>query len=110
MRKQIVLVAEDALTETLYGSPVQGAHQLRRAKNTGVRFTVQLSIVNGTELGTQEWRDSIFLIYGLEPIDIPHYCDGCNATFSIIHYLDFKWGGLVTLRHNKLRDRVVDMS
>ena len=71
---------------------------------------VQPSIVNGTELGTQECQDFIFLQYGLELTDIPHYCDGCNATFSIINYLDCKWGGLVTSRHNKLRDGVVDLS
>ena len=49
---------------------------------------LQPSTVNGTELGAQELRDAIFLRYGLEPPDLPKYCDGCNARFSICHALD----------------------
>ena len=71
---------------------------------------MQPSTVNGTELGAQEWQDALFLQYGLELPDTPHYCDGCNANFSICHTLNCKWGGLVTMRHNKLRDRVADLT
>ena len=71
---------------------------------------VQPSIVNGTEVGAQEWRDAAFLRYGLEPPDLPKYCDGDNAQFSICHNLYCKRGGLVTSRHNDLRDRVADLS
>ena len=71
---------------------------------------VQPPTVNGTELGAQEWRDTLFLIYGVEPSYIPHYCDGCNATFSICHALDCKLGSLVTARHNKLRDRIKNLA
>ena len=46
------------------------------------------STVNGTELGAQEWRDILFLRYGLEPPDLPNYCNGCEARFSISHALD----------------------
>ena len=66
--------------------------------------------MNGTELGTQEWRDSLFLRYGLEPPDLPSHCDGCDAKFSISHALDCKKGGLVTARHNDLRDGVADLA
>ena len=71
---------------------------------------VQPSTVNGTELGAQEYRDALFLRYGLEPPDLPHYCDGCNATLSICHALEFKQGGLVMARHNNLRDGVADLA
>ena len=57
----------------------------------------------------QEWRDAIFLRYGLDPLDPPHYCDGCNANFSTCHNINCKWGGLVTACHNKLCDRVADL-
>ena len=60
--------------------------------------------MNGTELGEQEWRDALFLQYGLEPPDLPKYYDGCNSKFTICHALDCKRGGLVTVRHNELRD------
>ena len=63
---------------------------------------VQLSTVNGPELGAQEWRDALFLRYGLEPPYLPKYCDGYNAKFKIFHTLDCKRGGLVTARHNEL--------
>ena len=67
------------------------------------------STVNGTELGAQEWRDALFLRYGLETPDLPTNCDGCQAKFSISHALDSKKGGLVTACHNELRDGVEDL-
>ena len=66
--------------------------------------------VNGTDLGAQEWRDAAFLRYGLEPPDLPKNCDGYNAKFSICHALDCKRGGLVTARHNEIRDGVADLA
>ena len=69
-----------------------------------------LSTVNGTELGAQEWRDALFLRYGLEPPDLPTHCDGCEARFTISHTLDSKKGGLVTERHNELRDGEADLA
>ena len=71
---------------------------------------MQPSTVNGMDLGAQEWRDAIFLRYGLEPLDLPTYCDGHQATFLISHALDCEKGGLVTARHNELRDRVADLA
>ena len=68
------------------------------------------STVNGTELGSQEWRDALFLRYGLDPPYLPTYCYGCEARFTISHDLDCKKGGLVTARHNDLRDRVADLA
>ena len=68
------------------------------------------STVNRTELGAQEWRDALFLMYGLEPPDLPKYCDGCEALFTISHALDCKKGNLVTARHNKFCDGVADLA
>ena len=73
-------------------------------------MTVQPFTVNGTDLGAQEWRDSAFLRYGLEPLDLPKYCNGYNSRFSICHALDCKRGGLVTACHNELRDGVADLA
>ena len=58
----------------------------------------------------QEWKDALFLRYGLETPDLPHYCNGCNTTLPICHSLECKWGGLVTARHNDLRDGVTDLA
>ena len=91
---------------TIAGAPEVVTRRLRRATKTGARLTVQLSTVNGTEMGAQEWRDPAFLRNCLDPPDLPKYCDGCNAQFLICHALDYNRGGLVTARHNELRDRV----
>ena len=61
MRKQSVLMAEEALAETIVGAPIQGARRLQRAKKMGTWMMLQLSTLNVTELGTQEWRDVLFL-------------------------------------------------
>ena len=90
--------------------PVQHARRLRRATKTGAWMTVQSPKVNGTDLGAQKWRDTLFLRYGLDPPDLPTYCDGCNAKFTICHTLDCKRGGLVTAHHNELRDGVADLA
>ena len=57
-------------------------------------------------MGTQEWRNALFLWYGLESPDLPTHCDGCQAKFSISHALECKKGGLATARHNNLCDGV----
>ena len=84
--------------------------RLQRETKTGTWLTVQRSTVNGTELGAQEWRDALFLWYGLEPPDLPTHCDGCQAKLSISHTLDCKKGGLVMACHNELRDRIADLA
>ena len=102
--------AEEALTAALEGSPVLHACCLRRSEKTGAWLTVQPFTVNRTELGDQEWRDALFLRYGLEPPDRPTYCDGCQAKFSISHAFECKKGGLVTACHNELCDGVADLA
>ena len=103
-------MAEEDLAHTLAGALVQGTRRLNKATKTGAWLTLHLSMANGIELGVQEWRYSLLLQYGLDPPDLPHYCNVCNTTFSIFRALDCKWGGLVTARHNELRDRVADLA
>ena len=83
---------------------------MRRAAKIGAWLTVLPSTVNGTELGAQEWCDALFLCYGLEPPNLPKYCDGCQVRFSISHALDCKKGGLVAASPNKRRDGVADLA
>ena len=71
---------------------------------------VQPSTVNGTELGAQEWRDTLFLRYGLDPPDLPTHCGGCNAKFTVCHALNCKRGRLFMARHNELCDKVADLA
>ena len=76
MRQRGEKRAEEALTAALEGGPVLQSRFMQRASKTGAWLTVLPSTVNGTELGAQEWRDALFLRYGLDPPDLPKYCNG----------------------------------
>ena len=41
---------------------------------------------------------------------MPASCDGCGGDFSLTHALDCCKGGLVTLRHNEVRDALGDLA
>ena len=110
VRRKSVTKAMASLEATITGDPEVVTRRLRRSTKTGAWMMVHPSTVNGTELGAQEWRDAAFLCYGLEPPDLPKYCDGCNTRLLICHALDCKRGGLVTARHNDLRDVVADLA
>ena len=110
MRRHGHIRAEEALTTTLEGAPVLYTCCLQRARNTGAWITVQPSTVNGTNLGAHEWRDALFLRYGLEPPDLTTYCDVFQSKFLISHALDKKKCSLVMAHHNELCDGVADLS
>ena len=61
VRKQGVRQEEEFLKNTLTGFPVQDARRLQRGGEVGGMDGVHPSMVNGTELGAQEWRDTLFL-------------------------------------------------
>ena len=110
VRRQNVAKTMASLETTISGDPEVVTRRLRQATKTGAWLTVQPSTVNGMELGAEEWRDAAFLRYGLEPPDLPKNFDGCNARFSVCHSLNCKRVGLVTARHNELRDEVADLA
>ena len=66
-------------------------------------------MVNGTDIGSQEWRVAIFIQQRIKPPDLPHHCNGCRVGLNILHAPGFKKGGLITFRHNKLWDWVSDL-
>ena len=41
---------------------------------------------------------------------MPKLCDGCGAEFSMEHALDCRFGGLVSRRHNEIRDAIGDLT
>ena len=41
---------------------------------------------------------------------MPKSCDGYGAEFSIEHALDCRFGGLVSRRHNEIRDAIGDLA
>jgi hypothetical protein len=81
-----------------------------RGKETGNYLSCVPSTINGTALSQQEFQDAIQLRYGRSPGDLPSHCDGCGQKFSIPHALECKKGGLVNLRHNEIRDELIDLA
>lgn len=79
-----------------------GAKRLERASRTGAWLMVTPDRMNGTDLSAEEFRDSLRLRFGLQPLGLPERCDGCHQRFSVGHAMTCKQGGLVLLRHNDI--------
>ena len=62
------------------------------------------------DLSAQEFRDGLALRYRKPLLSLPSVCDGCGAPFSVDHALDCRFGGLVTRRHNEVRDAFGDLA
>ena len=81
-----------------------------RAKDTGAWLWVMPSYYHGTDLSAQEFRDALHLRYARTPPDLPSSCDGCGQSFTMDHALECQHGGLVIIRHNEVRDELVDLA
>ena len=53
---------------------------------------------------------ALSLRYHRPLLKTPGHCDGCGEEFSFQHALDCKKGGLVTQRHNEVRDALGDLA
>ena len=67
--------------------------------------------VGGTIVSSSEFRDARMLRYARVPSNLSTSCDGCSESkkFDVNHALDCKKGGLVTIRHNEIRDELRDL-
>ena len=62
------------------------------------------------DLSEVEFRDALSVRYSKNLIASPTFCDGCQSPFTLRHALMCKKGGLLTLRHNDIRDAVGDLA
>ena len=62
------------------------------------------------DLTAQEFRDALAIRYKKPLLGIPSKCDGCGSSFDLSHALSCRTGGLVTQRHNEVRDAFADLS
>ena len=99
------------LNDTLIKMPIERKRAIERsvAKRSGSKTSGWLSVVplrkHNYDLSPSEFRDALSVRYKRTPIDLPASCDGCAARpFSIEHALSCKTGGLITRRHNEVRD------
>ena len=69
------------------------------------------SHVGGIILSSTKFHYALMLRYGRVPSNLPTSCDGCGKSkkFDVNHALDCKKGGLVTARHDEIRDELRDL-
>ena len=91
-----------ALDAILEASTPTDARRIKRSAETGAWLTSLPSLLNGTELSAEEFRDSLRLRLGITPASLPHRCDGCGDRFTLDHAMSCRKGGLILLRHNDL--------
>ncbi len=101
---------EKELTSIVANFSCDDRRTILRGKDTGQWLSAVPSLVNGTELARQEFRDALLLRLALSPRDLESHCDGCGAKFSVRHGLACKHGGLVISRHNEIRDELSDLA
>ena len=84
---------------------------VKRAKSE--KISSWLNVVSAArhqfDLSAQEFRDALAIRYQKQLLGIPPQCDGCSAPFDLAHALSCRKGGLVTQRHNEVRDAFGDL-
>ena len=92
------------------GNDTRRAVQRAIDGKTSAWLTVMPIACNHFDLSSVEFRDALSLRYHRPLLKTPGHCDGCGEEFSFQHALDCKKGGLVTQRHNEVRDALGDLA
>jgi hypothetical protein len=93
---------EDTLAAILNSAPPFAKRRIKRSKTTGAWLTTMPTLLNGSDLTADEFRDGVRLRLGLQPKALPPHCDGCGERFTTAHAMSCHRGGLITHRHNDL--------
>jgi len=99
-------------SSVLSGMPSMTFHAVQRAVDfhTSDWLNVLPLIHHHFDLSAQQFCDALCLCYHCSMSLIPASCDGCGEDFSLTHALDCHKGGLVTQRHNEIRDALGDLA
>ena len=73
-------------------------------------FAVLVADKDNFDLSATEIRDALWVRYRKPLKQSFSRCDGCQQDFDLQHALSCKKGGLVTLRHNEIREAVGDLA
>ena len=106
--KSIRAVTEDQLLEKL-GGDVKTKHMLETACEAGAWLTALPRRMNGTEMCDLEFRDALRLRYNFRPLGLETVCDGCGGKFSVDHAMSCKLGGLVSRRHEAVKQEFIHL-
>ena len=86
----------------------------KRADKRAVENKASLTVIpmshHHFDLSPTEFRDALTLRYHRPFLKVPAECDGCGDKFTFQHALDCRKGGLVTQRHNEVRDALGDLA
>jgi hypothetical protein len=102
VRKRQKQAAEGRLANILEDARPMAKRRILRSATTGAWLTTMPSLLNGTELSADEFRDGARIRFGLSPTALPHRCDGCGERFTTEHAMSCRKGGLILQRHNDL--------
>ena len=93
-------------------SDLQGTDKrlLTYSKRKGGWMSVCSNTVSGTVLSATEFRYFLCARYNVFPVNLLSHCDGCGTAVGVTHILRFIIGGLVIVRHNKIRDEILYLS
>lgn len=102
---------DDLLQRTLARFPEDRKRAIERSvfKTSKCKSSGWLSVLplqkQHFDLSPCEFRDALAIRYKRKPVEMPSACDGCGCSnFSLEHALSCKTGGLITRRHNEVRD------
>ena len=91
------------------------ADQVRAAKriiegSLSAWLTALTIAAENFDLPEVEFWDALIVRYNKILNASPTFCDGCQSPFTLRHALACKKGGLLTLRHNEIREAVGDLA
>jgi hypothetical protein len=86
----------------LKGARPMDKRRILRSAATGAWLSTLPSLLNGSDLSAEEFRDGVRLRFGLPPTSLPPRCDGCGERFTTEHAMSCRKGGLILQRHNDL--------
>ena len=101
---RLILREEFSQLLPLFDSKQQRAISRAKDGNISAWLSVLPLARSQFDLLAQEFRDGLALRYRKPLLSLSSVCDGCGAPLSIEHALDCRFGGLVTRRHNEVRD------
>ena len=103
---------EELLGELLNELPTDQVRAVKRINEGSLSaWLTALPIAAETfDLSEVQFGDALSVRYNKNFNALPTFCDGCQSTFTLRHALACKKGGLLTLRHNEIRDAVGNLA